>query len=127
MAGVSTSAISHYERNVSNPSIQMAFKISECLNESVERLWGKEYKGEKAVDNSHNICYPFKDMKYKNRLKYFREQAGLTQKELAAKVGLSLNMISCCERGINVPRIAMAKKICKVLNVKLDDIWGNGE
>lgn len=127
MVGVSNSAISHYERNVSNPSIEIAFKIANFLGEGVEKLWGEEYKIKKVVDNS-DICGKIKkDMGSKEKLRECRKKAKLTQKELAKKAGLSMNMISLIELGLRAPGIKIAKKLCKALGVTLNDIWGNGE
>ena len=50
--GVTPSSISGYERGIRNPSIQMAFKIADALNESVEKLWGEGYKAKKELSES---------------------------------------------------------------------------
>lgn len=127
MVGVTPSAISSYERNVKNPSIRMAFKIADVLNESVEKLWGEEYKTKKiTLDNPPKCVIMNTNMPPKSRLAEIRQKTGLTQKELANKSGVSLNMISYIERGVRVPRIEIAKKLCKALGVTLNDIWGNG-
>lgn len=42
-------------------------------------------------------------MEFKNILKDLREEAGLTQKQLAIKCGLSPQCISALEKGINSP------------------------
>lgn len=60
------------------------------------------------------------------RLKYYREQAGLTQEEMAKAVGLSHHYISGIERGAHkcsaLVFIAYAKKCC----VSLDELAGLG-
>ena len=60
------------------------------------------------------------------RLKYYREQAGLTQEEMAKAVGLSHHYLSGVERGAHkctaLVLIAYAKKCC----VSLDELTGLG-
>lgn len=125
--GVTPSAISSYERNVKNPSIRMAFKIADVLNESVEKLWGEEYKIKKEFDKYNSCGIISKDMVSQNKLRDIRKQKGLTQKELADEANLSKNMIWLIEQSKRIPSITVAKKICKALGVKLDDIFGNGK
>lgn len=129
IVGVTPSAISGYERNVKNPSIQIAFKVADALNRSVENLWGKGYKTKtkKGLDKYNSCGIISKDMFPKNKLRDLRKQKGLTQKALADKANLSKNMIWLIEQKKRIPSITVAKKICKALKVNLDDIWGNGE
>jgi len=52
-----------------------------------------------------------------------REKLGLTQQELANKVGLSQETISQYENGTRTPNVNVAKKIAKALGESLDDIF----
>lgn len=56
------------------------------------------------------------------RLREAREQAWMTQKELAQKVGVSANCISQYECGRRVPNLKMVSAIACVLDVSLDTL-----
>lgn len=54
----------------------------------------------------------------------FRENAGMTQKELANRLGVTPSRISNWEQGANCPTIDILFEVCKVLNVSINDIYG---
>jgi transcriptional regulator with XRE-family HTH domain len=54
------------------------------------------------------------------RLKYYRNQAGLTQSELAEKINKSIHHITQIERGINLPSLPLFLDICIALNIPAD-------
>ena len=55
-----------------------------------------------------------------NLLAGARFKSGMTQKELAEKLSVKQNMISDYERGRRRLSLPMAKRIAKILNVKVD-------
>ncbi len=57
------------------------------------------------------------------RLKQFREQRGLTLKQIAAHSGLSIGFISQVEHDQTYPSLASLKKLASALNVRLKDIF----
>lgn len=57
------------------------------------------------------------------RLRYFRNQMGLTQDELARKIGISKKSISAYETGRAVPPLRIALKIAKVLQVPVEELF----
>ena len=57
----------------------------------------------------------------KMTLKEFRERKGLSQTELANRVGLKQTTISQYETGTRRPNLSIAKKIADVLGMTLDD------
>ena len=57
-----------------------------------------------------------------NLLAGSRLKAGLSQAQLAEKLGIRQNMISDYERGKRRLSPAMAKRIAKILNIKVDRI-----
>ena len=57
-----------------------------------------------------------------NLLSGARLKAGLSQAQLAEKLGIRQNMISDYERGKRRLSPAMAKRIAKILNIKIDRI-----
>lgn len=59
----------------------------------------------------------------KNIAKY-REQKGLSQKELAKRLGVVPSRISNWETGANCPTIDILFNVCEILNVSINDIYG---
>ena len=57
------------------------------------------------------------------RIRFFREQDGLTQAELAEKTGLSDNFIGLIERGIKHPTLETLNKIAEALEVHLSEFF----
>ena len=54
-------------------------------------------------------------------LKESREKKGLSQTELANRVGLKQTTISQYENGFRKPNLSMAKKLADALEISLDD------
>ena len=59
----------------------------------------------------------------KNRLKEYRNKAGLSQSQLAEMVGVSRNTISSIETGQFNPTAKLALIICIALDKKFEDIF----
>ena len=55
-------------------------------------------------------------------LKIMRIRKGMTQIELAKKIGKSSNMVYCYERGFAAPRTETLEKIADVLGCEVKDI-----
>ena len=58
------------------------------------------------------------------RIRYFRELAGIEQKELGKKIGISPNTISNWETGRSRPDINLIPAICGALQVSLSELFG---
>lgn len=54
----------------------------------------------------------------------YRELSGMTQKELAQKLNVTPSRISNWEQGANCPTIDILFKVCEVLGVSINDIYG---
>lgn len=59
----------------------------------------------------------------KNIAKY-REAAGISQKDLAKKLGVVPSRISNWETGANCPTIDILFDVCEILDVSINDIYG---
>lgn len=59
----------------------------------------------------------------KNKIKVRRLEAGLTQEELAEKVGVRRETIVFLEQGKYNPSLKLAMDIAKVFKVKIDDLF----
>lgn len=57
-----------------------------------------------------------------NRIQKFRKEKGLTQEELAAKLGLSSQAVSKWENDASCPDISLLPKLCELLGVTSDEL-----
>ena len=64
-------------------------------------------------------------MKFSERLKDLRKQAGLTQVDVAERLGISQPAYASWERGTKKPTQENLVKIAQVLNVSVDYLIGN--
>jgi putative transcriptional regulator len=58
-----------------------------------------------------------------SNLKDVRTAAGLTQAELAERVGVSRKTINTVENGVFTPSTLLALKLAKALKCKVDDLF----
>lgn len=61
----------------------------------------------------------------KNKIKLFRNNLGLTQEELANRVGVRRETIVFLEQDKYNPSLKLAMEIAKFLKVKVDDLFSN--
>lgn len=59
----------------------------------------------------------------KNTVKVERAKKDMTQQDLAESVGVSRQTINSIESSKYVPSTVLALKICKVFQVKLDEVF----
>ena len=64
-------------------------------------------------------------MEIGNSIMNLRKKNGLSQEELAGKIGVARQTISKWELGETSPDIRQAKELSKILNVSLDELTGN--
>ncbi len=57
------------------------------------------------------------------RLKEARSEAGLTQAELAERVGVSRKTINTVENGVFIPSTLLALKLAAALKCKVEDLF----
>lgn len=58
----------------------------------------------------------------KLEIKKYRDKQGVTQKELADRVGVSPAAINFFEQGLKTPSLTNAYLIARALNCKIDDL-----
>lgn len=56
------------------------------------------------------------------RIRTYRTQAGLNQKQLAEKIGVTNSAVSNWEKGLNGVDVELLPAICEVLHVELTDL-----
>ncbi len=58
-----------------------------------------------------------------NSLRTIREQAGLTQAEVARQVGVTRQTLIAIEQGKYSPTLELAFQLCRVYGVRIDDAF----
>lgn len=58
------------------------------------------------------------------RVRFYRENAGIEQKELAKRIGITGNSVSNWENGRSRPDINLIPDLCRVLDVSLYELFG---
>lgn len=66
-------------------------------------------------------------MEFSERLKKLRKDTGLTQVDIASKLGISQQAYASWERGIKKPTQENLVKLSKILYVSVDYLLGNTE
>jgi len=59
----------------------------------------------------------------RNRLREFRARYGMTQEDLARRVGVTRQTIIAIENGKYLPSLRLAFKLAKVFNVRIEDLF----
>ena len=62
-----------------------------------------------------------------SRITEFRKAAGMSQGELAKRLGVTQGAVSQWEKGYSNPRLPMLMKMATVLGVTLDSLTGGGD
>jgi len=63
---------------------------------------------------------------FAKRLKELRAKEGISQEEMAKKIGVHVTHLSRYERGLSVPSLEVAEKIATALHVSIDLlVYGN--
>ena len=65
--------------------------------------------------------------RFRSALRELRVKAGLAQKELADRAGVSRQALSAVEAGDSVPATSMALQLARVLGCRVEDIFSLGE
>ena len=60
------------------------------------------------------------------KIKYLREQAGITQNELASRMGTFQNNVSNWETETALPRTRQLPMLAAVFNCSIDDLFVDG-
>lgn len=63
------------------------------------------------------------ELKLGIRLKEVRTAAGLTQAELAERVGVSRKTVNTVENGVFIPSTVLALALARALGVKVEDLF----
>ncbi len=59
-----------------------------------------------------------------DKIKYMREQSGMTQSELARQLGLSRSSVNAWEMGLSIPSTQFIVELAKIFHVSADYLLG---
>ncbi|HPW65555.1 MAG TPA: helix-turn-helix transcriptional regulator [Salinivirgaceae bacterium] len=59
----------------------------------------------------------------KNRIRVERAELGLTQEQVAEKIGVSRQTINAIEKGKYAPSVVLALKLARLFEKQVDDIF----
>lgn len=108
--GVTPQAVGKWERGESEPDLTLLCPLAKELNVTLETLFGLEQKaGYVPVDLSME--------QLRDDLKARRTAAGLTQAELAAKLGLRPQTVSKWETGVCAPDLDYLNRLCALYGI----------
>lgn len=65
-------------------------------------------------------------VRYESRVRKYRVRRGLSQEELADKLGVSRQTIANIERGLNEPKVLLAVALAAVLGVAISELFRKG-
>lgn len=106
--GVSCVVISSAELGYNSPGLYFCADLAEYLGISIDEMLGFEHK-------------PFSQPKTPRQ---YRKAAGLTQRELGKKAGVSVRTIGSVEALKHVPRIGTIVRIAHALGLGIDEYIG---
>ena len=112
IVGTTSQNISQYERGLRKPKIEMMKKLADALECPVDTFTTDDLSEE--IPSPELISKKIHDC---------RTAAGLTQQELAEKIGLDGATIGKYERGILRPKSETIKKIADVLGIGFLDLF----
>lgn len=110
--GISKSSINMYERGEREPGIETVKRIADFFNVDVDYLFGvsdvKKRREFKVIRINKSIAH---------NIQHHREQANLSQKELADLLGIDEAVVADLESGKSTLKKDMLYKICDVLHL----------
>ncbi|MCR4562130.1 MAG: transcriptional regulator [Bacilli bacterium] len=117
--GYSTQTISLWENDKSSPNMLIWAKLAALYELDLEGLLYDK------VQKKNNNCIEksFDPDKYASNLRRLRKNKGLTQSQVAAKIGTPPNAIIRFEQGTSSPDIGQFLTLCDLLQVNPDDFY----
>lgn len=110
--GVTQSHVWQYENGLANPSDKQIKKFADALGISVNELLSAE-ESNKTENKSRTMTVG-------ERIREIRQKAGLTQKQLADRMGVTPSHIGQYERGLRRPSNEKIKKFADALNIPFE-------
>nr|DAH48472.1 MAG TPA: Repressor protein CI [Caudoviricetes sp.] len=116
--GVIKQTVSSWEKGISEVSNDTLITLSRLFGVTTDYLLGLEGRDSMEIkEKSNEIVH-----RIGQNIKNLRERKGMTQKELAAALGITRSALSTYEVGIREPNHATTIAIAKLFNVTLDEL-----
>lgn len=129
--GVAPNTLSQWEKDETMPTWNSVVKLAKACGITAKDLVGEDtvkqlaaHKRELAKKNSTRGYYFGYIEGLGDRIYHLRKKAGLTQKQLAKKAGLSYRAISTYELDRVSPSSKAAQKLADALDVTLEELLG---
>lgn len=129
--GVAPNTLSQWEKDETMPTWNSVVKLAKACGIPVKELVGEDtvkrlaaHKRELAKKNSTRGYYFGYIEGLGDRIYHLRKKAGLTQKQLAKKAGLSYRAISTYELDQVSPSSKAAQKLADALDATLEELLG---
>ncbi|MCH5171808.1 MAG: transcriptional regulator [Erysipelotrichales bacterium] len=118
--GYSVQTISKWETGKSFPDLPIWGELAKVLQIDLDALINNKLKSK-----YNNVCFDntFSTEKFASNLRRQRKYHDMTQKELAAKLGISYQTLLAWEKGTTFPNIEQFKILSKELNISYDDLY----
>lgn len=128
--GVEPKTVARWERGLVYPSTFSLLQLCEIFNKSIEG-WGLIASNASSTFQSEivtSIPEAFRSKKgtsndFHSKLKYERKKRGLSQEDLAAKIGCDQKTVARWERGASFPRSDSLRNLCTLFNKSVEE-WG---
>ena len=118
LLGASKQSVSMYECNTRTPSIDIIIKLAEIFGIDIDTLIAHaEIEVENTIQNTENAPLA-------TSLRHLRKTRGLTQSEIADKIGVSPSAYAMYERGEREPSIDKLIALADTLHVDLNVLFG---
>ena len=105
--GLFQSEISRFEMVQARPSLENIRLLAKALITTSDYLRGRENQVKVLMTN-----------KFGKKLRHFRSLRGMTQKELAERIGLNRSIITYWENGRSYPSLENIQQLAKALAVE---------
>lgn len=115
--GLSEAAISGYLKGTKEPRGKQSVEIAKALNVPLDILWETDFAPESQEISEGLVAFG-------DRLREARLQKGLTQEQLAKKIGVAKFTLTGYEKGNCEPDVFKIKKILEVLEADSDYLLG---
>ncbi|WP_461248475.1 helix-turn-helix domain-containing protein [Treponema sp. R6D11] len=107
--GTSETTVSNHEHGHVMPSTKYLLLYALVFNIEVHQLYTRE-QTKIAIRTTGE------------RIKYYREKKGLSQRELSKKMGITPSFVCACEHGEYMPTLDRLKQYADVLDVEVREI-----
>lgn len=127
---IAPSAVSMYERGEREPDFETIILISDFFDVDIDSLVKRSIfssLSEKHCESESKENQSASSITIAENIRFYRKRANLTQKQLAEKLGVKNSAVSNWENGQNFIGISVLPRLCHLLGITTDQIYGFNE